>query len=184
MKRCPARRAGLLLALGAVALTLACRPAVPPSPIPTPTPPPGAGILVGRPAPDFALNLFDGGVLRLSDLRGRWVVINFWASWCPPCREEMPDLQRAYEAFRGRGVVFVGVAMADALPDARRFAEEVGITYPVGLDEQGEIALAYRVFGLPTTLLVDPEGRVDWVHAGPLNFRLLHEVLGARLGGA
>ena len=174
----------LAVALGMLALAVACRPASPPTPTPTPTPPPGAGILAGQPAPDFTLDLFDGGTLRLSDLRGRWVVLNFWASWCPPCREEMPDLQKAYEAFRDRGVVFVGIAMADAPEDARRFAEEVGITYPVGLDETGEIALAYRVFGLPTTLFVDPEGRVDRVHAGPLNFGALKVMLEGRLQGS
>jgi len=171
------------LLLGLLLLT-ACRPGPSPTPAPPPTPPPAAGILAGRPAPDFTLALLDGGTLRLSDLRGRWVVLNFWASWCPPCREEMPGLQRAYEDFRERGVAFVGVAMADSLPDARSFAREVGITYPVGLDETGEIALAYQVLALPITVFIDPEGRVDWVHAGPIHYGALKVMLEGRLGGS
>ena len=112
----------------------------------------------GLPAHDFELTLFDGQSLRLSDLRGKVVVLNFWASWCPPCRAEMPDFQEMWEEMRDEDVVFVGIAVGDSERGARAFAEATGVTYPLGLDETGRIARDYRVTSLPTTFLIDREG--------------------------
>ena len=118
-----------------------------------------SGILrVGKPAPDFTLPLLDGGELALSQYQGRPVVINFWASWCPPCRAEMPDFQEMWEEMRGEDVVFVGIALGESERSARAFAETTGVTYPLGLDETGRISRDYRVTSLPTTVLIDREG--------------------------
>ena len=119
-----------------------------------------------RPAPDFRMTTFDGQTFNLADHRGKVVVVNFWGSWCKPCREEMPALQAAYERYGG-DVVFVGVGVKlDKDDEARAFAEEFGITYPIGRDTEGgtrdtgRIAQDYGVFGLPTTFFIDPQGNI------------------------
>ena len=92
--------------------------------------------LVGKPAPDFQLTLFDGSQVRLSDFRDRVVFLNFWASWCPPCRAEAPLLEAAWRHYRDRGVVFLGVNIQDREASAREFLEEFGITFPNGRDPE------------------------------------------------
>ena len=113
----------------------------------------------GEPAADFELRLFGGDLLRMSDLKGKVVVLNFWASWCPPCRAEMPDFEEMWQEMRDDDVVFVGVAVSDSPDEARAFVEATGVTYPVGVDPSGSIASDYRVLSLPTTFLIDREGR-------------------------
>jgi peroxiredoxin len=115
----------------------------------------------GQLAPDFELTLFDGETMRLSDLRGKIVVLNFWASWCPPCRWEMPDFEEMWQEYGDRDVVFVGVAISDFEESAFAFAQETGVTYPVGLDYTGDIARAYRPTSMPTTFFIDREGIVS-----------------------
>ena len=117
----------------------------------------------GGPAPDFELTLLDGDSLRMSDLRGQVVVLNFWGSWCGPCRWEMPSFENIWQEYKDRGVVFVGVAVLDFEENARAFAEEAGVTYPLGLDVSGKIAEEYGVstggvVSVPTTFLIDREG--------------------------
>lgn len=112
----------------------------------------------GDAAPDFALTLFDGESLRLSDLRGKVVVLNFWGSWCPPCRAEMPAFQRIWEEYRDKDVVFLGVAVGDRETTARVFAKQTGVTYPLGLDKTGNITVDYQVLSFPTTFVIDREG--------------------------
>ena len=113
----------------------------------------------GELAADFELRLFGGDLLRMSDLKGKVVVLNFWASWCPPCRAEMPDFEEMWQEMRDDDVVFVGVAVSDSPEEARSFVEATGVTYPVGVDPSGDIASDYRVLSLPTTFLIDREGR-------------------------
>lgn len=112
-------------------------------------------------APDFEIALFDGEVIRLSDLEGSVVVLNFWASWCPPCRWEMPSFEHMSKEYKDKGVIFLGVAISDYSPDARAFADKTGVTYPIGLDESGEIARSYRPTSMPTTFFIDREGVVS-----------------------
>ena len=111
-------------------------------------------------APDFAVETFDGETLRLSDLRGQVVVLNFWASWCPPCRWEMPFFETISQEYRERDVVFLGIAMSDTMKDAGEFAAAAGVTYPLALDATNQIARDYEVLGLPTTFLIDKEGAI------------------------
>jgi cytochrome c biogenesis protein CcmG/thiol:disulfide interchange protein DsbE len=110
----------------------------------------------GRAAPSFELPLLDGsGTLTDEDLRGNPVVINFWASWCIPCREEAPLLERTWRAYREQGVVFLGVNVKDAESDARRFVEEFDITYPTVRDLDQSLTRDFGVKGLPETFFVD-----------------------------
>ena len=119
----------------------------------------GSQAEVGRSAPSFELQLLDGrGELTDEELEGKPVVINFWASWCIPCREEAPLLEETWRAYRDQGVVFVGVNIKDAKSDARRFVEEFDITYPVVRDLDQRLTRDFGVKGLPETFFVDHRG--------------------------
>jgi len=110
----------------------------------------------GSSAPSFELPVLDGsGVLTDEDLRGKPVVINFWASWCIPCREEAPLLEKTWRAYRDQGVVILGVNIQDAKSDAKRFVEEFGITYPIVRDLDQSLTRDFGVKGLPETFFVD-----------------------------
>jgi len=123
--------------------------------------------LVGRPAAPFAMALFDGGRLSLDDLRGKVVVLNFWASWCyPACYEEAPVLERGWRAWKKRGVVVVGVDIQDQEEPARRFLREFALTFPNGPDPTGKISVDYGVYGVPETFFIDKTGRIRKKHVG------------------
>ena len=128
---------------------------------------------INRPAADFTLPLFSGGNLTLSSLRGKPVVINFWASWCPPCREEAPILEEVWRRYRDKGVTFIGVDIQDAEADAQAYIEEFGITYPNGPDIGGRITIDYGVGGIPVTFFVNREGLIVSRWVGAINERIL-----------
>ena len=119
-------------------------------------------------APDFTLELLGGGQVTLSELRGKGVVINLWASWCPPCRAEMPAIQRVYEKTRGRGleVLAVNTTFQDSERDAAGFVQELGLTFPVPLDRSGTVSRQYQLRALPSTFFVDREGIIRKVIIG------------------
>ena len=119
-----------------------------------------AAAVPAGPAPDFTLQLFEGGSFHLVAHRRQIVVVNFWASWCVPCRQEARLLVAAYHTYRSRGVIFVGVAIQDTDADARAFLRRYGVDYPNGPDRTGAIAAAYRVVGTPTTFFVDHRGQM------------------------
>lgn len=119
-------------------------------------------------APDFTLETFDGARLTLSDLRGQVVVINFWASWCPPCREEADYLEATWRDYQDRGVVFIGVDYGDTDEEALAYIEEFDITYPNGPDLGTRISQAYRIQGVPETFFVAKDGSLRGVKIGPL----------------
>ena len=123
--------------------------------------------LVGRPAPDLVVSAFDGSTIRLSDLRGRPVVINFWASWCAPCRLEDPALQAAARADAGR-VQFLGVTFKDSEDAARAYAAESPHPYPLG-SARGGVPAGFGVTGPPETYFVDAQGLVAARFLGPLD---------------
>ena len=129
--------------------------------------------LVGRPAPPFSLTSLDGSTVSLADLRGRPLIVNFWASWCLPCRAEAPLLQRAAADFAGRGVEVLGIVYQDSAENARAFMHEYGQTYPGLLDPDGRTALDYGVFGIPETYFIDRGGRIVSKQTGPLDWASL-----------
>ncbi len=140
--------------------------------------------LLARPAPAFTLTLFDGSVLRLEDQRGKVVFLNFWASWCPPCRAEARALEAVWRQYKDRGVVFVGVNIQDKEPDARAFLDEFGITYPAVIDAGSRIAVDYGVWGLPEAFVIDRDGRITYKHVGALGIATLTARLDDTLAGA
>ncbi len=111
-------------------------------------------------APDFTLQLYDGGTFRLSDQRGKVVMVDFWASWCIPCRQEARRLEVLWQEYRAQGVVFVGVDYADTEAEARAFLVEFGVTYPNGPDLGTRISQAYRMRGVPEKFFIDKQGQV------------------------
>ena len=144
---------------------------------------PPSGRAVGEPAPDVTLTLLDGERLRLADLRGEVVVLNFWASWCAPCRDEMPELQAYWQEAResGEATTIVGVGVrTDTDENARAFVREGGYTYPIGRDTDTEapgVGPIEAAFGIPSaypaTIVIRPDGIVDRYHLGPLNAAML-----------
>jgi peroxiredoxin len=141
-------------------------------------PNPAPGGLVGAPAPDVTLTLLDGDTLRLSDLRGDVVALNFWASWCEPCRAEMPELQAFWDETRrtGEQTAIIGVGVRTDVNDkARAFVAAGGFTYPIGRDTNtkqpgvGPIEAAFGIPGAyPATVIIRPDGVVAQYHLGPL----------------
>ena len=130
----------------------------------------GDALAVGSQAPDFTLERLDEeGELRLSSLRGRAVVLNFWASWCIPCKDEAPVLERLWRERRSRGLVVVGLDARDFRRDARAFAERFDLTFPLVYDGPGETTDPYGVTGFPETFVIDREGRIVEVFVGSVD---------------
>lgn len=129
---------------------------------------------VGFPAPDFRLTNVDGQTRDLAGLKGQPVVLNFWATWCPPCQAEMPALQRLADDYAARGVTVLGINQAETAEQVRGYLEARGIDFPVVLDADAAVSQAYRVRSLPTTFFIDPYGVIDEiVVGGPLSRALL-----------
>jgi cytochrome c biogenesis protein CcmG/thiol:disulfide interchange protein DsbE len=145
-----------------------------------------AALAVGDPAPDKPLSTLDGaGEGELADYRGRWVLVNFWASWCEPCRDEAPALERFHREHRGPGFTVLGVNLDDASPDAIAFTEEFGLTYPQLRDGDGrELRDEYGMTGFPESFVVDPEGRVALIRRGPVDEEFLDREVEPVIAGA
>lgn len=160
----------MVLVLGAIWIWLSITP--PGTTTQGDIPAPQQGFL----APDFNLTTFAGDSFTLSELRGKPVLINFWASWCPPCRTEMPAIQRVYDEFQDQGftVLAVNTTYQDDLGDAITFAQIRKLTFPVLLDRDASVANLYDVRSLPTTFFVDPQGIIsEVVIGGPMSEALL-----------
>jgi peroxiredoxin len=127
--------------------------------------------LVGYPArarpPDFSAHTLDGRDLSLTDLRGRAVILNFWASWCTECRPELPDLERLHRDLGSRGLAVVGVNTREEATTARRYAADLGLSFPVVLDPDGKVNALYGVVGVPSTFLLGRDGRAVALAVGP-----------------
>jgi peroxiredoxin len=121
---------------------------------------------VGAPAPDFALQSSTGRNLRLSELRGEVVLINFWATWCGPCRQEMPQLGRLYAQYREAGFTLLGINIDDSRANAEAMMKKLGVGFPTLFDGDKRVARLYDVDTMPATLLIDRDGRVRYVHRG------------------
>jgi cytochrome c biogenesis protein CcmG/thiol:disulfide interchange protein DsbE len=136
---------------------------------------------IGDPAPGFSLKSFDGTEFASGELRGQVVVLNFWASWCSPCREEAPALQAVWQEFQDEGVVFLGVTYHDAESASQEFINTFGITYQNGVDGQGQISRAYGVTAVPETYVIDRSGNISWVQIGALDAETLTQQIGRAL---
>lgn len=133
----------------------------------------------GAPAPDFQLSLLGGGILSSQELKGSPLVINFWASWCVPCREEAPTLEATFRRYQARGVRFLGVDYEDAPGDAQSFVKQYGITYPSIRDTQGSLATTFGVRGVPETFFIDRQYRFFSIGEGqPQGTRSGTKILG------
>jgi len=132
-----------------------------------PSPRGADGAAVGCVAPDFELNTVEGETYRLSDLRGRAVVLNFFATWCTYCRAEMPVLQAAYETHRDRGLLVLAVNLDESDLAITRFREQLGLTFPILVDRGGNVSQLYQIVPLPTSFFLDREGviRAKWTGA-------------------
>lgn len=134
-----------------------------------------AGPLDNGLAPDFTITDFDGRTATLSELRGQVVVINFWASWCPPCREEAAYLEETWRKYEDKGVVFIGVDYVDTEKEALAYIAEFDITYLNGPDIGTRISQAYNIQGVPETFFVAKNGELRGVHIGPMKSPQLDE---------
>ncbi|AEV19107.1 MULTISPECIES: TlpA family protein disulfide reductase [Geobacillus] len=136
----------------------------------------GAGPEVDQTAPDLTLPALGGQSVKLSALRGKAVVLNFWTSWCPPCKKEMPELAKFYER-HGREVALLAVHLTtqDTLDNAERFAKANRLVFPVGLDVRGEALRQYRIQTIPTTYIIDPNGVIRRKIVGPVTAKRLEQ---------
>lgn len=129
--------------------------------------PPSNHPLIGQTAPDFTMSdLFSDEAVALSDLRGQPVLINFWATWCGPCREEMPLLEQIYQRYRPLGFTLLGVNVEEDSEGALRWLQQVPVSFPVLFDRESRVSKLYDVTAMPSTVIVDRRGRVRYVHYG------------------
>ncbi|MGJ9459685.1 TlpA family protein disulfide reductase [Oceanobacillus sp. CF4.6] len=132
------------------------------------------GIAIGDIAPDFELETLAGETVRLSDYRGKRVFVNFWATWCPPCRAEIPDMQKLYDT---KDVVILAVNMAESPDTVHPFVEEFEMTFPVLMDAKSEVVGTYHVQAYPTSYMIDSTGRIQFMRLGAMNYDLMVQEL-------
>lgn len=125
---------------------------------------------VGQIAPTFTLKNTDEQQISLQELRGKVVVINFWGTWCDPCREEMPRIQEMYEKYKDQGVAVVGVNIGESRVTAKGFADRLGLTFPIVLDHDRSVTLnQYKIGPIPTTFFLDKQGVIRYFYTGPMS---------------
>ena len=129
---------------------------------------PALAIAPASKAPDFTLRRLDGPNLRLQEQRGRVVLVNFWATWCGPCRQEMPHMNRLYEKYKSSGFVLLGVNVDEDPRNAASVASKMGVTFPVLLDTDKNVSKLYDLNTMPSTVLIDRDGKVRYIHRGYL----------------
>jgi len=135
-------------------------------------------LAVGQPIPDTELSTLDGeGTGSIGDYRGEWVLVNVWASWCDPCRDESPALQRFHEEHQDSGFTVLGIDSRDVSSEGLAFVEEFGLTYPQLHDSEGDVPDDLGMTGFPESFLVDPEGKVALAQPGPVSDAYLEETV-------
>lgn len=135
------------------------------------------GISVGQIAPDFQLSTIEGETVHLSDYRDQRVILNFWATWCPPCRAEIPDFQKLYD---NEDVEILAVDLTEteeSVEDVRSFVKEYEMTFPVLMDENSDVADMYQVMAYPTSYMIDSSGHIQFVAMGAMNYDLMIQEL-------
>lgn len=137
------------------------------------------GIEEGNHAPDFQLATLDGKVIKLSNQKGKKVLLNFWASWCPPCKAEMPDMEKFYQN-NHQNVKILAVNLTTAEKNRNnvtKFVKDYGLTFPILLDEKGKIGDMYQAFTIPTTYVIDSNGIIQKKIIGPLNQEMMEKLI-------
>ena len=129
--------------------------------------PGGEAPMQGKIAPDFNLPTLDGGTLRLADYKGKLVFLNIWATWCAPCREEMPSMQRLAEKLAGGDFAMITISIDEKTEEVEKFVKELGLTFPVGMDPAQKVAADYKITGVPETYIISPDGVVTHHLIGP-----------------
>lgn len=137
---------------------------------------------LGKPAPDFTLNTLDGNPLTLSDLKGKKVILNFWATWCPPCKDEMPHFQEYYEKYAEEDnveIVAVNYTLNDKMASVENFVKSYDLTFPVLLMEEEDVRETYKVYTLPSTFFINSKGVIEKQVLGPLDLDTLRNYVTA-----
>ncbi|GED24029.1 thiol-disulfide oxidoreductase ResA [Brevibacillus agri] len=134
-------------------------------------------VKVGRDAPNFSLEQLNGPELALDDLKGKGVVLNFWGTWCEPCKKEMPALQEQYSKFKDKGLVVLGVNIGESPVAVEPFVKQFGVEFPILLDRQSQITKLYRIGPIPTTFFIAPDGEVKEIFIGQLNEAMIADKL-------
>ncbi|CAM3792291.1 peroxiredoxin family protein [Marinicrinis lubricantis] len=136
------------------------------------------GTQVGNMAPDFQLVSLDGEEVKLTDYRGKKVLLNFWATWCPPCRVEMPHMEKFYNDFKTEEVVILGVNLThteESVANVPIFVADFGLTFPIVFDEKGQVSKLYQVVAYPTTYLIDSDGIIREKFQGAINYEIMDQ---------
>lgn len=139
------------------------------------------GIEKGQQAPNFTLNDLNGNPVQLSDYRGKKVLLNFWASWCPPCRAEMPHMQQFHEDTM-KDTVILGINLAStekSIKNVTSFIEKFGLTFPIVLDEEGDIMQDYAIIAYPTTYFINEQGVIHEIFLGAINYEIMQKTIEA-----
>ncbi|MGA8941397.1 MAG: thiol-disulfide oxidoreductase ResA [Thermoactinomyces sp.] len=134
-------------------------------------------LAVGEKAPNFELSTLDGKTVRLSDYQGKTVLLNFWGTWCEPCRTEMPALQKAYETYHKKGLVVLSVNIAETDVAVSSFARQYGLTFPMLMDRERDVTRLYDVGPIPSTFFIDKDGKISKKIEGPLLLNQLHRII-------
>jgi thiol-disulfide isomerase/thioredoxin len=152
------------------------------------TPNPGGltvGLNIGNLAPDFEVSDIEGGRLRLSDFRGRAVFLNFWATWCGPCKAELPDIETVLRRYRGQGLAVIALNNGESLATARRYVSKLGLDLTAfALDPDEAVVRLYGIRGMPTSVFIDPDGVITRVYAGQLSRGLMESAVQLTLASA
>ena len=170
--------AGLALVLLGILLWMSMQPASSQtaSGIPAPVQP-------GNPAPNFELKTLDGTTAALQDYAGEVVLINFWATWCPPCKAEMPDLNDYYLANQDKGFTILGINAQEDQATVNKFIQATGFSFPILLDSFGKVASQYQVHSYPTTIVVGRDGEIKYIHNGMISPAQLESIVTPLLAG-
>ena len=142
-----------------------------------------AALREGAEAPDFELTTLDGKPIKLSDYRGKKVILNFWATWCPPCKAEMPHMQNFYEENKVKGVEIVAVNLTNmdkGKDDIQSFVTDYGLTFPIPLDEEGVVGTTYQAFTIPTSYILDEKGVITKKIVGPMDEKMMKDLTGIK----
>lgn len=137
----------------------------------------GTGIANGTKAPDFELKTTDGTAIKLSDYKGKAVMINFWASWCPPCRAEMPALQEVYKEYESKDFVILAVNLNESNLAVNQFRDKLGLTFPIVIDKDNEVSKLYDIVPLPTSYFVNKQGVVVGKWTGEISKDKLRSIV-------